>query len=198
MGESTQEAIERLLAEGLDQYGMGQVAQAVRLWRQVLSLDPGNTEAREYLETAGDEAGPAEAAPQASPAADHDGTAALLEAGLGCLRDDDAEGALELLETLEKRDPDGLEVHGYIEMVRSRLLKQYRERFGSGQRVPVPRMPAEQMLKFNLPAEAGFLLSLVDGRTSIEDLISVCGMDEFRVLRILSQMLAAGIVELES
>ena len=50
-------------------------------------------------------------------------------------------------------------------------------------------------MKFNLPATAGFVLSQVDGATSVTDLVSLSGLDEFDTLRILSHLLDAGIVE---
>ena len=53
MAESREEAVARLLREGLNFYGMGKVAQALRCWRQVLALDPGNAEAQDYVQTAG-------------------------------------------------------------------------------------------------------------------------------------------------
>ncbi len=193
MAESTQEAIQRLLAEGLEHYGTGQVSQAVRLWRQVLALDPENAEAREYLETAEDEAGDAPNAGSAAAAAPADATATLLEEAQARLRADDAETALELFETVAERDSERLEVHGYVDMVRSRLLKQYRERLGNG--LPSLKLTPEQLMKYNLPADAGFLLAMIDGHTPVNDLISLSGMDEFRVLRNLAQMLDAGIVE---
>jgi tetratricopeptide (TPR) repeat protein len=194
MSDASTDEIERLLRDGLNRYGMGEIAQAIRAWRQVLKLDPGNLQAREYLDSVADEAADVE-----RPAgAERGGTPDLLETALECLRDDDPEGALELLENVAARDPDALEVQGYIEMVRSRLLKRYREQFGSGSATPTLRLEADALLKFNLPSEAGFLLSMIDGRTTVQDLVSVCGMDEFRALRILAHMQAAGIVEISS
>ena len=51
------------------------------------------------------------------------------------------------------------------------------------------------MLKYNLPAAAGFLLSAIDGRISVDELIAVSGMDPFEALRALANLLDAGIVE---
>jgi hypothetical protein len=50
-------------------------------------------------------------------------------------------------------------------------------------------------MKYNLPATAGFLLSLIDGRTCVDELLALSGMDPFDVLRGLSNLLDAGIVE---
>ena len=52
-------------------------------------------------------------------------------------------------------------------------------------------------MKFNLPTTAGFVLSLVDGSTSVNDLMSLSGLDAFDTLRILTGLIDAGIVEIE-
>jgi hypothetical protein len=83
-------------------------------------------------------------------------------------------------------------------MVRSRLLDRYRERVGGMDVVPSVRVGARELLKFNLPASTGFLLSLVDGKTSVNDLISLSGLDPFETLRMLANLLDAGVVECDS
>ena len=59
------EQIATLLREGLHDYGEGQVDAAVRAWARVLELDPGNADARDYIDSVGvvaewAEPGPAE------------------------------------------------------------------------------------------------------------------------------------------
>ena len=113
------------------------------------------------------------------------------------MREDDLEGGLDLFEAVARRDPMRLDVHGHIESVRSRLVKQYRERMGELKDVPKLRMGLDQVMKFNLPAHAGFLLSLVDGDTSVGDIVSLSGMDVFEALRVMHGLLEAGIVAVE-
>jgi tetratricopeptide (TPR) repeat protein len=196
MGESRAERISRLLSEGLDHYGEGRVEEAERIWAEVLFLDPGNEEARDYLEsleTDGDSKRPRKAKePRRAAAQD------LADDALKLMRDGHLEAALELLETLARRDAGRLELQGYLEMVRSRLLDRYRERVGGMDVVPSVRVGARELLKFNLPASTGFLLSLVDGKTSVNDLISLSGLDPFETLRMLANLLDAGVVECDS
>jgi hypothetical protein len=78
--------------------------------------------------------------------------------------------------------------------VRSRLVRYARH--GRLKDVPA-RMGLEQVMKFNLPAHAGFLLSLVDGNTSMGDVVSLSGMDVFEALRVLNGLLEAGILAVE-
>lgn len=275
MAESREAAVARLLREGLNFYGMGQVAQALRCWREVLVLDPGNGEAQDYVQTAapvesatgtreldpeaiggpsgkGDSAGhwefppelpaprspiaappprpaaptrpptpatkpaaaaqPAPAAkpnaaakPSAAPAAPPrrgapptrggDPSDALLADAQRLVAEGQLEAALDLLEALTRKDPSRLEAQSYLDTLRSRLLKSYRERLGDGISVPRVQLDLEHVLKFNLPPHAGFVLSLVDGATCVEDLVSLSGMDAFEALRLLSSLVDAGIVE---
>jgi tetratricopeptide (TPR) repeat protein len=188
MDHSERNEIDRLLREGLNHYGAGDAESALSCWRRVLELDPQHPEAREYLQTALDDAPDARAEPGSAATDD------VLQEVQRLLQADDPEAALELLETAVAEDGDHL--HGYIEMVRSRLLKRYRERLSLGHGIPHQRLSPEQVMQYNLPPEAGFLLSLVDGTTPVKDLVSVSGMDEFRSLQILVQLVDVGIVEL--
>ncbi len=219
MTESRQDTIERLMREGLNHYGMGHVEEALRCWREVLRLDPEHADAHDFVATAEEAASasapaaprpaprtePAAAAPPppaASPAESfedrsEDPLDGLVTEGQRLVRADDLEAGLDLFEAVARRDPMRLDVHGHIENVRSRLVKQYRERIGELKDVPKLRMGLDQVMKFNLPAHAGFLLSLVDGGTSIGDVVSLSGMDAFEALRVLNGLLEAGILAVE-
>jgi hypothetical protein len=52
----------------------------------------------------------------------------------------------------------------------------------------------DQITRFNLPADAGFMLSLIDAKTSFDELLSLSGMEPFEALRIFAGLLDAGIV----
>jgi hypothetical protein len=183
--------IRRLMARGLDLYGLGQVREATECWRRVLALDPGHAEARDYLTAAGDAPG-AEAGADAAAGA---GDRALVEEALALLRRGELAEGLDLLETLASREPARLDVQALVELARAALLRVYRDRVGGGARVPRVRIAPEQVLRYNLPASAGFLLSLIDGRTCVDELLALSGMDPFDGLRGLSNLLDAGIVE---
>lgn len=186
MEESREQRIARLLQEGLDHYGEGRVGEAERCWGEVLFLDPENAEARDYLGTL-EEDGESGASPPAGPGD-------LVDDALELMRQGHLEAALELFETAGRREGGRLEVQGYVDMVRSKLLSRYRERVGGMEAVPRCQLNDAELLKFNLPATAGFLLSLVDGHTSVNDLVSLSGLDPFDTLRTLSGLLEAGIL----
>jgi hypothetical protein len=193
MGESEPDNIEELLREGLDFYGADEVGQAILLWERVLELDPENSEAKDYIHTADRRAVPRPKAPNASSS----GGGVVADA-LERIRSEDYEGALGLLTSASPAESKSLEVQAMIELVRSALLARYRERVGALDSVPELHGDGADITKFNLPPDAGFVLSLVDGATSVADMISVSGMDPFDAFRILQGLLETEIVSIRA
>ena len=165
----TLQKIEDLMREGLDHYAMGDDARAIGCWQQVLELDPDHAEAQDYLRTATDDGSAVESSAAAGEAAPAESS--LLPAALDLLGSGETAEALELLETLEREDPANLAVQGPIELARAELLERYRERLCDGIAVPQLRIPLEELVKFNLPADAGFVLSNIDGSNAVNDLV---------------------------
>jgi hypothetical protein len=125
---------------------------------------------------------------------DGDRIADLLGHAQELVRDENYEGALELYQMAAAMEPGRFELEGYVDLVRSRLVKSYREKIGDGRRVPRLLVPAGAITRFNLPAEAGFVLSLVDGRICFDELVSVSGLAPFAALRTLAGLVEARIV----
>jgi hypothetical protein len=126
------------------------------------------------------------------------GADALLKDAHEALRCEDLESALDLFQVASQLDPDRFEIEGYVELVRSRLLKRYRERIGELQAVPKLLVDEGQVRRFNLAPDAGFMLSLVDGSTSFEQLVSLSGMAAFEAFRNLCALLDAGILGVDA
>jgi hypothetical protein len=125
---------------------------------------------------------------------DGDRIAGLLGHAHELVRDENYEGARELYQMAAAMEPGRFELEGYVDLVRSRLVKNYREKIGDGRRVPRLLVPAGAIPRFNLPAEAGFVLSLVDGRICFDELVSVSGLAPFEALRTLAGLVEARIV----
>jgi len=194
MAEPNEEQISALLAEGLDLYGCDEIGPAIKAWRAVLALDPGNAEALDYLQTAD------RRDQRRLPVADQmsDTIRNIVFAAQQAIGARDWEGALDLLDNAADAGSTGLEYEATIEIVRSRLLRQYTDRVGDLAAVPVLRSETGDLTNFNLPPDAGFMLSLIDGTTPLSDLISLSGMDVFEALRIVGNLLEAGILDMRS
>ena len=122
----------------------------------------------------------------------------LLQDAHEAIEGGDLEGALELLRAAAARDPERIELEGYVDGVRSQLLKQYRDEVGDLRRIPTIVADRATVMRINLPAEAGFLLSLVDGRTTVQEIVSISGMDAFDAFRILKSLLEAKIAAVDT
>jgi len=190
MTESLEERIARLLAEGLELFGQDRIDSAAACWREVLALDPEHREARDYLESAGFVPPPSGRTP--------DATRELLAEALAQAAAGEADEAFPLLRTAAEAAPGDLELQASLELVRAHLYVSYRERTGHGACRPRVRVAASQLLQFNLPPDAGFVLSMVDGQTRVDELITVSGMDPFDALHLLFRLERAGIVEIAS
>lgn len=122
----------------------------------------------------------------------------LVQDAQEAIEEQDLEGALELLRTAATLDPDRIELEGFVDGVRSQLLKRYRDRVGDLARAARIVASPSAITRFNLSPDVGFILSLLDGQTSAEDIISLSGMDAFDVFRILNGLLDAGIASFDS
>jgi hypothetical protein len=184
--------IARLLAEGLDHYAEDSIGKAIQTWRQVLQLDSGNAEALDYIQSADrrdQRRLPLEE--QMSDTHRH-----IVHAASGLIERGDWEGALDLLRSPGEASTTVLEYEATVEIVRSQLLRRYGERVGSLESVPRLKSASVDITAYNLPTDAGFVLSLIDGTTPLADLISLSGMDDFEALRIVGNLLDADIVEM--
>jgi hypothetical protein len=123
---------------------------------------------------------------------------ALLEEAHEALRSEDLESALDLFRSAASLDPDRLEIEGYVDLIRGQLLKHYRERLGDLQAVPKRLVGPGEIKGFDLAPDAGFMLSLVDGSTSFEQLVSLSGMAAFEAFQNLNALLDAGILGVDT
>ena len=186
MTQAKEENVAKLLQQGLELYGTGEVARAFMLWNEVLELDPGNEEALDYIR---------DADRRSRPRADQGETptASILGDVRRLAQGENEEAALELLTSAP--DSGSLECEGMIELLRAKLFRKYQEALGDLEQVPRVQGDGADLQGRNLPPSAGFLLSMVDGMTSLSDLVTVSGMDRFEAIRSLHRMNEAGILE---
>jgi hypothetical protein len=70
-------------------------------------------------------------------------------------------------------------------------------RFGSRASVLVLRVAFDEVKTLALDHREGFLLSLIDGASSVEQLLDVCGMPPLEATRILCRLAAEGVVSFQ-
>lgn len=196
MADSREQKIARLMAEGLDYYGQDAVESAVRCWREVLTLDPRHRVAIDYLDVAG--FAPAEGQEAAAVELTPPPVVALLDTAVAHLDNEEWNEAYEALVTQVEGTPRDLESQATLDLLRSHLYASHRERIGEGAGVPNVAMGPAEILQFNLTANAGFVLSMIDGHTSVSDLVALTGMDPFDALHVFTRLMDAGIIEVSA
>jgi hypothetical protein len=85
--------------------------------------------------------------------------------------------------------PEDLAVRGYLEILRGVLVRDFLAH-PKGVRA-IPRLGADFLSnfeRFNLNAQEGYLVSLIDGRTEIQKLMILSPFDPFHTLFILAKL----------
>ena len=85
--------------------------------------------------------------------------------------------------------PDDLALRGYLEIVRNQVVREFLEH-PKGMQV-VPKLSAEFLTnfdRFNLSAQEGYLVSLIDGRMDVQKLMILSPFDPFTTLFILAKL----------
>jgi hypothetical protein len=101
----------------------------------------------------------------------------------------DFTGALVVAEALLEANPRHDEARRCHELCTSVLSQMYLARLGSPTQVVRVAVPSDQIRWLSLDHRAGFLLSLIDGRSTIEEILDISGMPRLDALRILYGLL---------
>lgn len=113
-----------------------------------------------------------------------------------CYAMGDFTGALAQAESLLMQDAGDLEAQRYATSCRDVLMQMYVSRLGNIQHVVQVALPSEELRWLNLDHRAGFLLSLVDGTSTIEEVLDISGMPRLDALRILTSLLEQRVIRL--
>lgn len=106
----------------------------------------------------------------------------------------DFTGALFVAEFLLGRDPDDAATQACAAASRERLEQLYSSRIGALTRVPVVAIRENDMRWLGLDHRAGFLLSRVDGRACLIEILDVSGMPRLEALKTLVELYDAGAI----
>jgi len=105
-------------------------------------------------------------------------------------------GALIVAEGILAEDPDNADALLYAEHCRDVLKQMYLSRLGGLRRVPNVAVGQEQLRWLSLDHRAGFLLSLVDGRSTLDEVLDMSGMSDLEALRLLVQLLQQNVIKM--
>jgi hypothetical protein len=106
----------------------------------------------------------------------------------------DYTGALEMSELILAEIPDNVEAVECGENCRTVLENMYAARLGPLDRVPMVIVPRAQMRWLSMDHRAGFILSLIDGSSSVEMILDLSGMSRLDAYRILHELVQQKIV----
>ncbi len=109
----------------------------------------------------------------------------------------DFTGALEAAEQLLAKDPMDLEAARYAQSCRDVLTEMYSARVGCFDQVVEVCVSSERIRWLSLDHRSGFLLSLVDGSSTVEELLDISGMPALDALRILAELTGQGILRMK-
>ena len=88
-------------------------------------------------------------------------------------------------------DPDDESARQYAETSRARLETRYTTRIGSLEYVFNLAVPAAKVKWLGLDPQAALLLSLVDGQTTVAEVLDLCPMGKLEALRVFTELLEA-------
>jgi hypothetical protein len=108
----------------------------------------------------------------------------------------DFRSALVMAEALLEGSPDHDEAQAYAASCRELLAKKYLGRLGGLAKILRVAMPPDEIRWLSLDHKAGFLLSCIDGTSSIEEVLDVACMHEFEAIRILHDFRELGVIEI--
>ena len=109
----------------------------------------------------------------------------------------DFSGALAIAEGLLEDQPGNADAQRYAESCRDVLRQMYAARLGPLDQVPVVAIPAEQLRWLTLDHRSGFLLSHVDGVSTLEEILDVSGMNPLEAMRIIYDLLQQKVIALQ-
>lgn len=117
-----------------------------------------------------------------------------IQAALRAYKSGDLDRAYDILEKVNKREPDRLDVEGYLAMLRTKRSKVWVKTIGDQGRILRVSISPQKLRELRLTPDEGFILSQIDGHLSVDDLLSL-HTNRVRVLEVLARFVRDRIVE---
>lgn len=106
----------------------------------------------------------------------------------------DFTGALALATKILEDEPEHVDALLYAEHCKDTLKQMYVSSLGGLRKIPQLAVSPDQLRWLALDHRAGFLLAQLDGRSTLEELLDVCGMPPFDAMRLLVQLLQQNVI----
>ena len=119
----------------------------------------------------------------------------MIQSALAAYKEGRYDEAWNEFRRLAKEQPERLDVQGYLQLVRNERAQQWAKEIGDQGHVLRLKVTTQQIMKLRLQPDEGFMLSQIDGRMTIADLLSVSTADRVRTLEIIAKLIREGIVE---
>jgi hypothetical protein len=110
----------------------------------------------------------------------------------------DYSGALDVAESILEVHPYHAEAAHFVSNCRQMLIKMASARIGRLDRQPTLLVSSDQIRWLSLDHRAGFMLSLLDGHSTVEEILDICGMDRLDALKILQSLIEQRVIGFES
>jgi tetratricopeptide (TPR) repeat protein len=128
-------------------------------------------------------------------AGDDDDPDTQIQGALAAYKEGRYEEAWTELRRLAKEQPNRLDVQGYLQLVRTERAQAWAKEIGDQGRALRLKVTTAQIMKLRLQPDEGFMLSQIDGRMTIADLISLSTAERVRTLEIIAKLIREGIAE---
>jgi hypothetical protein len=113
-----------------------------------------------------------------------------------CYAVGDYSRALQIAEQMLARSPDDLAARRYAQNCRDVLTQMFAARIGPLDQVITVMVSPEEVQWLSLDHRAGFLLSLVDGMSTVDEILDISGMTRLDALKILHDLTEQQVVKL--
>lgn len=179
------EKILHIFESGLDSFAQGDFVAAQKMWKKVLAADPGNELAMDYIRSIEEEV----------PFEDKKVIyKELLEEAIRLIGKNQFDPAYELLQMIIHENPEDEKAQKFLDTTKGLLLKDYLSEVGDTGSTVKLKKNMEDIMKINLTKESAYIISMIDGNSSVDELLALSGIDRFLFMRNLTMLLRNGIV----
>jgi hypothetical protein len=106
-------------------------------------------------------------------------------------------GSLRIAELILGSRPDDKQARLCAQNSSLRLVEQYSSKIGPLTQVPKIALSDAEIRWLGLDHREGFVLSQIDGQSSVEELVDICGMSRLELFKTLIELLNRGAIHLE-